>query len=59
MLDLEKSTTLAEPLDSEMLRSMQEGAPQQLTGVPKRPLQENDAIPRVCPKWLKHDRQVS
>lgn len=24
-----------------------------------RPKQENNAIPRVAPKWLKHDRQVS
>lgn len=27
--------------------------------MPKRPAHENDAIPRVAPKWLKHDRQVS
>ena len=56
---LEKSTTLAEPLDPTILQSMQEGAPQALTGVPKRPAQQNDAVPRVPPKWLKHDRQVS
>lgn len=38
---------------------MREGAPAALTGVPKRQNQLNDAIPRVAPKWLKHDRQVS
>ena len=38
---------------------MKEGPPQSLTGVPKRPAQQNDAIPRVPPKWLKHDRHVS
>ena len=31
----------------------------QLTGGQRRPAQENDAIPKVAPKWLKHDRQVS
>ena len=55
---IEKSTTLKEPLDASILQSMQEGAPQALTGVPSRPAQINDAIPRVPPKWLKHDRQV-
>lgn len=54
----ERSVTLKEPTDDTMLRSMQEGAPQALTGVPRRPAQQNDAIPRVPPKWLKHDRQV-
>ena len=28
-------------------------------GGTKRPQQQNDSIPRVAPKWLKHDRQVS
>jgi hypothetical protein len=26
--------------------------------VPKRQNQENDAIPKIAPKWLKYDRQV-
>ena len=38
---------------------MREGFPNQLTGVPSRKEQENDAIPQVAPKWLKYDRQVS
>ena len=30
-----------------------------LTGIPARQVQENDAIPKIAPKWLKYDRQVS
>jgi len=54
----EKNTSLKEPADMSILTSMRTGAPQALTGVPKRPAQQNDAIPRVPPKWLKHDRHV-
>jgi len=53
---VEKTTTLAEQPDSELLVSMREGVPMDLEGVPKRQAQENDAIPKVAPKWLKHDR---
>ena len=53
---VEKTTTLAEKPDSELLVSMREGVPMDLEGVPKRQAQENDAIPKVAPKWLKHDR---
>lgn len=52
----EKTSSLTEKIDDELLRSMREGVPQDLSGVPKRPAQENDAIPKVAPKWLKHDR---
>ena len=55
----ERAVTLNEPVDATILTSMREGAPQNLTGVPRRPAQQNDAIPRVPPKWLKHDRHVS
>lgn len=55
----EKTVSLNEPVDYNILTSMKTGAPVGLTGVPKRPAPENDAIPRVAPKWLKHDRQVS
>lgn len=58
-MSIEKTISLKEPVDDELLRSMQEGGVSNLTGVPPRPTQENDAIPRVAPKWLKHDRQVS
>ena len=37
---------------------MREGSPLQLTGIPQRRAQENDAIPKIAPKWLKYDRQV-
>lgn len=38
---------------------MRQGNPMNLTGVPQRKPQENDAIPKIAPKWLKYDRQVS
>jgi hypothetical protein len=37
---------------------MKSGGQSTLKGT-QRPKQENNAIPRVAPKWLKHDRQVS
>jgi hypothetical protein len=37
---------------------MREGQPLALTGIPQRRPQENDAIPKIAPKWLKYDRQV-
>ena len=30
-----------------------------LTSVPTRKPQVNDGIPKIAPKWLKYDRQVS
>ena len=38
---------------------MRSGAATGLTGMPQRPAQINDAVPKIAPKWLKHDRQVS
>jgi hypothetical protein len=38
---------------------MREGVPFNMTGMPQRRPQENDAIPKIAPKWLKYDRQVS
>lgn len=58
-LSIEKTTSLAEPVNHELLASMRSGAAGQFTGVPARPAHENDAIPKIAPKWLKHDRQVS
>jgi len=55
----EKTVNLQENVDPELLTSMREGLPMQLTGVPQRKEQENDAIPKIAPKWLKYDRQVS
>lgn len=37
---------------------MKEGDPMKLTGIPARKAHENDAIPKIAPKWLKHDKQV-
>jgi hypothetical protein len=37
---------------------MKEGDPLKLTGIPVRKPHENDAIPKIAPKWLKHDKQV-
>jgi hypothetical protein len=37
---------------------MREGCAMQLTGIAHRKDQENDAIPKIAPKWLKYDRQV-
>jgi hypothetical protein len=47
---------LQEEVTPELLQSMREGVSKTIAGVPKRPVQENDAIPKVAPKWLKHDR---
>jgi len=37
---------------------MRDGDPMKLTGIPARKPHENDAIPKIAPKWLKHDKQV-
>jgi hypothetical protein len=50
---------LQENVDPELLKSMREGVPQRPDNVPKRKDQQNDAIPKIAPKWLKYDRQVS
>lgn len=55
----EKTTSLQEPVNPDMLDQMRTGAANSFTGVPQRPQQENDSIPKIAPKWLKHDRQVS
>jgi hypothetical protein len=48
-----------ENVDPALLESMREGMAGNLEGVPTRKDQENDAIPKIAPKWLKYDRQVS
>jgi hypothetical protein len=50
---------LQENVNPDLLTSMREGVPSQLTGIPVRRDHENDAIPKIAPKWLKYDRQVS
>jgi len=54
----EQTKALAEPVDAGLLESMRQGASTNFCGVPSRPKHENDAIPKIAPKWLKHDRQV-
>lgn len=56
---LEKTTSLQENVNPDLLQSMREGNPLKLTGIPQRKPQENDAIPKIAPKWLKYDKQVS
>lgn len=55
---VEKTTALKEGSDRALLRSMYEGNPLKLTGIPVRKEVENDGIPKKAPAWLKHDRQV-
>lgn len=56
--EIEKTIHLKEEVDPELIRSMRDGDPMKLTGIPARKAHENDAIPRIAPKWLKHDKQV-
>lgn len=50
---------MKEQIDPELLRSMREGDPGRLTGVPPRPEEpEHESIPKRPPKWLKHDREA-
>lgn len=56
---IEKTSNLHENVDPMLVGSMREGMAGSLDGVPRREDQENDAIPKIAPKWLKHDRQVS
>lgn len=57
-IQIEKTTNLQENVNPSLIQSMREGNPLKLTGIPQRPPQENDAIPKIAPKWLKHDKQV-
>jgi len=46
-------------VNPDLLASMKTGFSTKLGGVPGRQTQVNDAIPKIAPKWLKYDRQVS
>lgn len=52
----EATTSLQEAVNPDLLASMRSGDATGLTGMPQRPSQENDSIPKIAPKWLKHDR---
>lgn len=53
---VEATTSLQEAVNPDLLASMRSGDATGLTGMPQRPSQENDSIPKIAPKWLKHDR---
>jgi len=55
-IKLEKTTSLQENINAELLTSMREGNATSHTGVPRRAKHENDSIPKVAPRWLKYDR---
>lgn len=57
LLLTEKTTNLQEPVNPDLLNSMQTMGTSTLQGT-QRPTQINDSVPRIAPKWLKHDRQV-
>jgi hypothetical protein len=52
----EKTSNIQENVDPSLLASMRTGMAGNLEGVPARMQQENDAIPKIAPKWLKYDR---
>lgn len=52
----EKTVNLQENVNPDLIMSMTQGIPAQLTGVQGRKEQVQDAIPKIAPKWLKYDR---
>ena len=50
---------MQESINDSLVQSMRDGTATGLTGMPQRAHHENDSIPKIAPKWLKHDRQVS
>lgn len=56
---LESVKILEEKIDPALLKSMREGVPAKLEGVPARPeAPEHEGIPKRPPKWLKYDKQT-
>jgi len=49
---------LQEDVNPDLLNSLKETVPMAGTYQPRKP-QVQDAIPRIAPRWLKYDRQVS
>eukprot|EP01022_Parablepharisma_sp_SALTPOND_P024522 TRINITY_DN54511_c0_g1_i3.p5 TRINITY_DN54511_c0_g1~~TRINITY_DN54511_c0_g1_i3.p5 ORF type:complete len:284 (+),score=32.53 TRINITY_DN54511_c0_g1_i3:193-1044(+) len=59
LFPIESVKILGEKVDPELLKSMREGPPIKLEGVPARPQEaENEGIPKRPPKWLKYDKQA-
>ena len=52
----EKTVNLQENVNPDLIMSMTQGLPAQLTGTQGRKEQVQDAIPKIAPKWLKYDR---
>jgi len=53
---IEKTVNLQENVNPDLLCSMKSEPAAKLSGVQGRAKQANDAIPKIAPKWLKHDR---
>ena len=47
---------LAENVNPDLIATMTQGVPSQLSGVRGRGAQAQEAIPAIAPKWLKYDR---
>jgi hypothetical protein len=47
---------LQENVNPDLVASMTQGVPSQLTGIQGRKDQAQEAIPAIAPKWLKYDR---
>jgi len=52
----EKTSYLKEDISPEALQTMKDTMSQSAKMSQPRAVQENDGVPRVAPKWLKHDR---
>ena len=55
----EKLTNLQENVDQDLLSSMKAGPHIVPSSVAMRKDEVQDGIPKIAPKWLKYDRQVS
>jgi len=53
---VEKTSYLKEDVSPDMLQTMKDSCSQAGRTMQQRTVQENDGVPRVAPKWLKHDR---
>jgi hypothetical protein len=55
----EKTNYLKEEITPEGLQTLKDTCAQSMFVAQPRATQENDAVPKIAPKWLKYDRQVS
>lgn len=56
---LEKTQNLQTNVDASLVKSMREGVSAEPSQVVKRVDEVQDAIPKIAPRWLKYDKQVS